>query len=108
MCRMWQLSGIPCVYLLATYCHMNRDPVEELIIALGWILKEIHVTWTQFGKKRDKITTLHEEAQKLHTDCGDGVRISSDAFRICSDGVKILVTTSELNRLKEALEDLAE
>nr|GEW62210.1 hypothetical protein [Tanacetum cinerariifolium] len=39
---------------------------------------------TQFGKKRDKITTLHEEAQKiLHTDCGDGVRISSDAVRIC-------------------------
>ncbi|GKE69487.1 splicing factor, partial [Tanacetum coccineum] len=35
MCRMWQLSGIPCVYLLATYCHMNRDPVEELIIGIA-------------------------------------------------------------------------
>ncbi|GJZ46610.1 hypothetical protein Tco_0594206, partial [Tanacetum coccineum] len=50
---------------------------------LGWILEEIHVTWTQFEKKRDKIAALHKEAQKLHTDCGDGVRIYSDAVRIC-------------------------
>nr|GEX77730.1 retrotransposon protein, putative, Ty1-copia subclass [Tanacetum cinerariifolium] len=51
--------------------------------ALEWILEEIHMTWTQFEKKWDKIATLHEDAQKLHTDCGDGVRIYSDATRIC-------------------------
>nr|GEW98394.1 Gag-Pol polyprotein [Tanacetum cinerariifolium] len=51
--------------------------------AFGWHLEKIHVTWTQFGKKRDKIATLHEEAQKLHTDCRDGVKISSDVIRIC-------------------------
>ncbi|GJT79154.1 hypothetical protein Tco_1053496 [Tanacetum coccineum] len=56
---------------------------------VGWLLEEIHVTWTQFGKKRDKIATLYEEAQKMHTECEDGVRISSDA-------VRILVTASEL------------
>ncbi|GJS78556.1 calcium/proton exchanger [Tanacetum coccineum] len=28
MCRMWQLIGIPCIHLVTTYCHMNRDHVE--------------------------------------------------------------------------------
>ncbi|GKB31898.1 agenet domain-containing protein [Tanacetum coccineum] len=28
MCRMWQLSGIPCVHSVAAYNHMNRDPIE--------------------------------------------------------------------------------
>ncbi|PWA64249.1 hypothetical protein CTI12_AA346450 [Artemisia annua] len=28
MCRMWELSGIPCIHALAAYQHMNRDPVE--------------------------------------------------------------------------------
>ncbi|GKB37543.1 hypothetical protein Tco_0882485, partial [Tanacetum coccineum] len=53
------------------------------ILAIGWLLEEIHVTLTQFGKKQDKIATLHEEAQKLHTGCSDAVRISSDGVRIC-------------------------
>nr|GEV04190.1 hypothetical protein [Tanacetum cinerariifolium] len=51
---------------------------------LGWHLEEIHVTWTQFRKKRDKIATLQEEAQILRTDRGDGVRISSDTVRMCN------------------------
>ncbi|GJT66615.1 hypothetical protein Tco_1018095 [Tanacetum coccineum] len=28
-------------------------------------LEEIHVTWTQFGKKHDKIATLHEDDEEL-------------------------------------------
>ncbi|GJX25928.1 hypothetical protein Tco_0232224 [Tanacetum coccineum] len=28
-------------------------------------LEKIHVTWTQFGKKRDKIETLHEDDEEL-------------------------------------------
>ncbi|GKC80911.1 agenet domain-containing protein [Tanacetum coccineum] len=28
MCRMWQLSGLPCIHSVAAYCHMNRDLVE--------------------------------------------------------------------------------
>ncbi|GKD91102.1 retrotransposable element Tf2, partial [Tanacetum coccineum] len=31
----------------------------------GRNLEEIHVTWTQFEKKRDKIATLHEDDQDL-------------------------------------------
>ncbi|GJZ75398.1 hypothetical protein Tco_0639863 [Tanacetum coccineum] len=34
-------------------------------LAFGKLLEEIHVTWTQFGKKRDKIATLHEKAQRI-------------------------------------------
>ncbi|GJQ99082.1 hypothetical protein Tco_0522067 [Tanacetum coccineum] len=51
--------------------------------ALGQHSEEIHLTWAHFGKKRDEIATLHEEAQKLHTVRGDDVRISSDSVRIC-------------------------
>ncbi|GKA38541.1 hypothetical protein Tco_0731092 [Tanacetum coccineum] len=36
-----------------------------LLHPLGWHLEGIHVTWTQFGKKQDKIATLHEEAQSF-------------------------------------------
>ncbi|GJW48055.1 zinc finger, CCHC-type, retrotransposon gag domain protein [Tanacetum coccineum] len=64
--------------------HMSRD-------SLGWHLEEIHVTWTQFGKKRDKIATLHKEAQLLHTDCGDGIKISSDAVRICKRRLSVFL-----------------
>ncbi|GJR82148.1 hypothetical protein Tco_0152933, partial [Tanacetum coccineum] len=31
---------------------------------LGWHLEEIHVTWAQFGTKRDKIATLHDKGLK--------------------------------------------
>ncbi|GJV29683.1 putative reverse transcriptase domain-containing protein [Tanacetum coccineum] len=33
-------------------------------VSLLWHLEDIHVTWTQFEKKQDKIATLHEEAKK--------------------------------------------
>ncbi|GKA47124.1 hypothetical protein Tco_0740007 [Tanacetum coccineum] len=82
---------------------LNKDNDKDKI-AFGWLLEEIHVTWTQFGKKQNKIATLHEEAQKLYTNCGDGVRISSYAV----NGIRILAIASERNRLKEALEDSAE
>ncbi|GKC69798.1 hypothetical protein Tco_1115681, partial [Tanacetum coccineum] len=34
-------------------------------VALMRHLEEIHVTWTQFGKKHDKIATLHEDDEEL-------------------------------------------
>ncbi|GKE78887.1 hypothetical protein Tco_1545007, partial [Tanacetum coccineum] len=33
--------------------------------AFGRNLEKMHVTWTQFEKKRDKIATLHEDDQDL-------------------------------------------
>ncbi|GJX66044.1 hypothetical protein Tco_0300387 [Tanacetum coccineum] len=73
-----------------------------LFRALGWLSEEIHVTWTQFGKKQDKIITLH--IQNVETTSGFLVTPSEYA----NDGVRILLTASECNRLKEALEDSAE
>ncbi|GJY43657.1 hypothetical protein Tco_0431870 [Tanacetum coccineum] len=73
-----------------------KKTFEDVSGTFGKHLEKIHVTWTQFGKKRDKIATLHEEAQKVHTVRGDGVVISSD-------GVRKFVTTSGLTDSKEAL-----
>ncbi|GJX96588.1 hypothetical protein Tco_0352386 [Tanacetum coccineum] len=39
--------------------------VDVCSYSLGRHLEEIHVTWTQFGKNRDKIATLHEDDQDL-------------------------------------------
>ncbi|GJU32173.1 retrovirus-related pol polyprotein from transposon TNT 1-94 [Tanacetum coccineum] len=52
------------------------------------ILEDIHVTWTQFGKKRDTIAALHEVASKncIH------VATPSEPTR---DDVKKFVTASE-------------
>ncbi|GKC44549.1 hypothetical protein Tco_1062271, partial [Tanacetum coccineum] len=44
----------------------------------GRHLEEMHVAWTQFGKKQDKIATLHEDDQVWHTVRGDGVTVSCD------------------------------
>nr|GEZ98071.1 zinc knuckle CX2CX4HX4C [Tanacetum cinerariifolium] len=38
-------------------------------IAYGKLLEEIHVTWTQFGKKRDKIAALHEVVLRISIQC---------------------------------------
>ncbi|GJX62228.1 hypothetical protein Tco_0295128 [Tanacetum coccineum] len=41
--------------------HPNRLNLPSF----GRHLEEIHVTWTQFGKKRDKIATLYEDDEEL-------------------------------------------
>ncbi|GJT38061.1 hypothetical protein Tco_0937926, partial [Tanacetum coccineum] len=33
-------------------------------LVLGWHLEEMHMTWAQFGMKRDKIATLHDKGLK--------------------------------------------
>ncbi|GKE83586.1 hypothetical protein Tco_1557328, partial [Tanacetum coccineum] len=68
----------------------------------------MHVTWAQFGKKRDKIATLYDKGLKnpLQT-----VKTSSGFHampsRLQSDDDRIFVTTSERSQLKETLEVLA-
>ncbi|GKA72084.1 hypothetical protein Tco_0778300 [Tanacetum coccineum] len=73
-------------------------------LSLGWNLEEIHVTWAQFRKKRDKIATLHEEGlknvlQTVETVSGFLVTppgLQSDRVRTFSDGVRIIATRSIL------------
>ena len=26
VCRMWDMTGVPCVHAVACYMHLNRDP----------------------------------------------------------------------------------
>ncbi|GJR62057.1 hypothetical protein Tco_1504219 [Tanacetum coccineum] len=71
------------VVLMMQYKALDQGIwLESLVIkTFGKLLEDIHVTWTQFGKKRDKITTLHEVALKICVQVvlGDGVTIPSDA-----------------------------
>ncbi|GJT36023.1 hypothetical protein Tco_0926442 [Tanacetum coccineum] len=41
------------------------DDEEEVMRSFGRHLEKIHVTWTQSGKKWDKIATLHEDDQEM-------------------------------------------
>ncbi|GJY10125.1 hypothetical protein Tco_0378310 [Tanacetum coccineum] len=53
---------------ISCYYHPCVDDPKKhygLKPAFGRHLEEIHMTWTQFGKKRDKIATLHEDDQDM-------------------------------------------
>ncbi|GJV15064.1 hypothetical protein Tco_1360387 [Tanacetum coccineum] len=79
-----------------------------LFQAFGKLLEEIHVTWTQFGKKRDKIAALHEVTFKECVQCletASGFVVTQS--ELTSDGDKTFVTVSEHNRLNETQEDSA-
>ncbi|GKA30096.1 ribonuclease H-like domain-containing protein [Tanacetum coccineum] len=80
-----------------------RDTPKELE-AFGKLLEEIHVTWTQFRKKRDKIATLHEVVSRMRVQY---LKMASQFLvtpsELTSDGVRSCVTASERNRLKETL-----
>ncbi|GJT46623.1 retrovirus-related pol polyprotein from transposon TNT 1-94 [Tanacetum coccineum] len=65
--------------------------------AFGKLLEEIHVTWTQFGKKQDKITTLHEVVSRMRVECLETAsQFLATSSKLTSDGVRIYVTTLEL------------
>ncbi|GKA96298.1 hypothetical protein Tco_0818393, partial [Tanacetum coccineum] len=66
------------------------------------LLEDVHLTWTQFGKKRDKIATLHEVVSRIGIQC-----LETPSERI-GDGVKNFVTASERNRLKDTLRRFGE
>ncbi|GJU64835.1 retrovirus-related pol polyprotein from transposon TNT 1-94 [Tanacetum coccineum] len=65
-----------------------------LFQAFGRHLEEIHVTWTQFGKKRDKIATLHEDDQDMaHNSiksCPFELGTTRDTFGTTSEGGVLL------------------
>nr|GEU49214.1 hypothetical protein [Tanacetum cinerariifolium] len=69
-----QLSGIylnfkgrNLLYRRSTYGDNEHEGLFGLGLetAFGKHLEKIHVTWTLFAKKRDKITTLHEDDQDM-------------------------------------------
>ncbi|GJV30029.1 hypothetical protein Tco_1386477 [Tanacetum coccineum] len=76
--------------------------------AFGKLLEEIHMTWTQFRKKQDKMAALHKVTFKECVQClRTASRFMVTPSELTCDGVKTFVTTSERNRLNETLEDSA-
>nr|GEV04085.1 putative reverse transcriptase domain-containing protein [Tanacetum cinerariifolium] len=109
--------SLPCAKLiimaLEEYEYQSRKEIRvskkwrSSYSALGWHLEEIYVTWAQFGKKRDKIATLHDEGlknllQTVETASGFHATLSEHQ----SDGVRTLTTALERSQPKEILEYL--
>nr|GEW69752.1 hypothetical protein [Tanacetum cinerariifolium] len=70
------------------------------------LLEEIHMTWTQFGKKRDKIAALHKVTFKECVQCLEtAFGFVAMPFELTRDSVKTFVTASERNHLNEIVED---
>ncbi|GJR78827.1 hypothetical protein Tco_0149612 [Tanacetum coccineum] len=69
---------------------------DEVFLALGWHLEEIHVTWAYLEKKRTRLRTctkIHQEV--LFSESGDGfASIKRRCRDLSGDGVWILATTS--------------
>ncbi|GJW20275.1 hypothetical protein Tco_0030897 [Tanacetum coccineum] len=75
-----------------------------LFQAFGKLLEEIHVTWTQFGKKRDKITTLHEVVSRKRVQCLETAsQFLATPSEFISDDVKSYVTASERRKSQQSL-----
>ncbi|GJR20252.1 retrovirus-related pol polyprotein from transposon TNT 1-94 [Tanacetum coccineum] len=69
---------------------------QDLMSGLRKRLEEIHVTWTQFRKKRDKFTTLHEAVSRMCVQCLEmASKFLATPSELTSDGIKIDVTASE-------------
>ncbi|GKC94244.1 hypothetical protein Tco_1159686 [Tanacetum coccineum] len=78
--------------------------VSFCVLVFGKLLEEIHVTWTQFGKKRDKIATLQKVVSRMRVQCLEtALEILVTLSQLTSDGVRVYVTASERSRLKETL-----
>ncbi|GJW31692.1 MAK10-like protein, partial [Tanacetum coccineum] len=79
---------------------------HRMMVALGWHLEEIHVTWAHLEKKRTRLRTcikIHQEV--LFLERGDGVAgIKRRRHDLFGDGVWILVMASQRSRLKVDLE----
>ncbi|GKA70412.1 putative ribonuclease H-like domain-containing protein [Tanacetum coccineum] len=79
---------------------------DEVFLALGWHLEEIHVTWAHLEKKRTRLRTctkIHQEV--LFSERGDGVASIKRRRRdLSGDGVWILATASQHRDKIRALE----
>ncbi|GJQ95520.1 hypothetical protein Tco_0006659 [Tanacetum coccineum] len=90
------------------FIEQSHDKACGYLIALGWNLEEIHMTWTQFGKKQTRIqlyTKLDiKRAYRPWRRRHNSLRRRQKAQATTSG---TLATASEVASLKEALEDSA-
>ncbi|GJU48078.1 hypothetical protein Tco_1217633 [Tanacetum coccineum] len=80
-------------------CVSTRDDAtDEVFLALGWHLEEIHLTWAYLEKKRIRLRLYTKYLE-------EGVpSIKRRRRDLQSNGVKDFVTELERSRLKEDLE----
>ncbi|GJS17730.1 hypothetical protein Tco_0412202 [Tanacetum coccineum] len=72
-CRLWQLSGIPCIHAVAGYMHLNRDPDEGVSQCYSqelWFKTYQHsikpVLGTKMWKRTDNHPPLPPIVRKMH------------------------------------------
>ncbi|GJS95354.1 mutator type transposase [Tanacetum coccineum] len=77
--------------------NFTADLKHDLSIAFGKLLKEIHVTWTQFGKTRDEIATLHQNRRRKAIQWLETAsQFLATTSRRSSNGVRTLATAEIL------------
>nr|GEW60085.1 hypothetical protein [Tanacetum cinerariifolium] len=73
-------------------------PVLEVLAHAPTHLEEIHVTWTQFGKKRDTTATLHEDDHEMAYN-ENPIRTLVDYSKPSNEGYKDITELSEGNNV---------
>ncbi|GJX98021.1 hypothetical protein Tco_0355040 [Tanacetum coccineum] len=74
---------------------------DEVFLALGWHLEEIHVTWAQLEKKRTRLRLYTKNHEEL---CKQRVKMASPSQ---SDGVRIFIVTAlEIQLRRQDVADL--
>nr|GEU30891.1 hypothetical protein [Tanacetum cinerariifolium] len=78
----------------------------ETLKSLGWYLEEIHVTWTQFGKKRTRIQLYTNlDIKKAYIPWRRRRNSLQRRQKTKATTSETLATVSEVANLKETLED---
>ncbi|GJZ69973.1 hypothetical protein Tco_0633523 [Tanacetum coccineum] len=79
----------------------NVGVFDEVFLALGWHLEEIHVTWAQLEKKRTRLRLYTKNHEEL---CKQRVKMASPSQ---SDGVRIFIVTAlEIQLRRQDVADL--
>nr|GEV18163.1 hypothetical protein [Tanacetum cinerariifolium] len=97
---------------LATVSEVDQDDVRSTTMAsesFGKLLEEIRVTWTQFRKKQDKITTLHEVVSRMRVQCLEmASQFLATPLELTRDGVRNYIVMDNPNSPNEPNEDIPE
>ncbi|GJY14052.1 hypothetical protein Tco_0383361 [Tanacetum coccineum] len=101
-------SGETVVSYMNTHIMMKVSILLDVVIALGWFLEEIHVTWAHLEKKRTRLrlyTKFLKEIRIQTVEMESGFHATPSGF--ANDGVRTLAMASKRSRPKETLEDSA-
>nr|GEW51335.1 hypothetical protein [Tanacetum cinerariifolium] len=96
------------IALMANLLHYGSDNLAEInnpeIRAFGKVLEDIYVTWTQSGKKQDKIVDLHEVVSKI---CSQDTtsRFPGDAMTTLAEHIIVVGDENRPSMLEKSMYD---